>query len=131
MDTPIFSYSYAIYWILYPMSVHIGKIIKDALKSNKMDVTEFSKKINYTRGNAYKIFNKASIDTDLLIKISKVLGSNLFFNFLTDDEIAEYKNNKVKSSEVLNVLKDLKATIIAMNEERKNEGNGKLKRKAK
>ena len=96
-----------------------------------MDVTEFSKKINYTRGNAYKIFNKASIDTDLLIKISKVLGSNLFFNFLTDDEIAEYKNNKVKSSEVLNVLKDLKATIIAMNEERKNEGNGKLKRKAK
>jgi plasmid maintenance system antidote protein VapI len=111
------------------MAIHIGKIIKETLKSKKMDVTAFSKKINYTRGNAYKIFNKTSIDTDLLIKISKVLGENLFFNFLTDDEITQYKNNKVKSGEVLDVLKDLKATVIAMNEERKKKERVKPKRK--
>ena len=109
------------------MAIHIGKVIKDTLKSKKMDVTEFAKKINYTRGNAYKIFNKASIDTDLLIKISKVLGANLFFNFLTDDEIAEYKNSKVKSTEVLHALKDLKDTIIDLNK----ETHEKLKTKKK
>lgn len=129
MGTQLFSYLYPIYGILRPMSIHIGKIIKDTLKSNKMDVTEFSKKINYTRGNAYKIFNKTSIDTNLLIKISKVLSTNLFFNFLTDDEITEYKNNKVKAAEVLNALKDLKATVIAINEERKEEERIKSKRK--
>ncbi len=100
------------------MSTHIGKIIKSTLKHKEIDVTEFAKKINYTRSNAYKIFNKQSIDTDLLIKINKVLGENLFFNFLTDEEIAEYKNNKVKAAEVLNALKDLKATMIAINEKK-------------
>ena len=115
------------------MAIHIGQIIKDILKSKKMNVTEFSEKINYTRGNAYKIFNKTSIDTNLLIKISKVLGENLFFSFLTDDEIAEYKNNKVKSAEVVNALKDLKNTIINMNKEKKNrervKGKSDKKRK--
>src|ERR1700740_3600380 len=110
------------------MAIHIGKVIKDALKSKKMDVTEFSKKINYTRGNAYKIFNKKSIDTDLLIKISRVLGENLFFNFLTDDEIAEYKNSKVKSTEVLYALKDLKDTIIDLNKEKKTRKKKNIKR---
>jgi len=109
------------------MTIHIGKIIKSTLKHKEIDVTEFAKKINYTRSNAYKIFNKPSIDTNLLIKINKVLGDNLFFNFLTDEEIAQYKNDKVKAAEVLNALKDLKATMISLNEKKELKGNKKSK----
>lgn len=111
------------------MSIHIGKIIKSTLKHKDIDVTEFAKRINYTRSNAYKIFNKPSIDSDLLIKINKVLGENLFFNFLTDEEIAEYKNNKIRAAQVLDALKDLKATMIAINEEKKMVERVKSKRK--
>ena len=111
------------------MAIHIGSIIKDVLKTKKMDVAEFSKKINYTRGNAYKIFNKKSIDTDLLIKIGKVLGQNLFFNYITDEEITEYKNSKLKTPEVLNAIKDLKATMIQLNEKKEIEKRVKAKRK--
>lgn len=111
------------------MSIHIGKIIKSTLKQKEIDVTEFASKINYTRSNAYKIFNKQSIDSNLLIKINKVLGENLFFNFLTDEEIAEYKNNKIKAAEVLNALKDLKATMIALDEKKNMEKRVKTKKK--
>ncbi|HWY11697.1 MAG TPA: helix-turn-helix domain-containing protein [Bacteroidia bacterium] len=118
MGTQLVSDLYPICRILHPMAVHIGKIIKDALKTRKMDVTEFSKKINYTRSNAYKIFNKEGIDTVLLVKISKVLGENLFFNYLTAEEIAGYKNSKVKPEELLGALQDLKDTMIVLSKKK-------------
>ena len=93
------------------MSVHIGKIIKETLKSKNIDVADFAHKINYTRGNAYKIFNKKSIDTDLLFKISKVLDENLFFNYITTDEIIKYKNDKVNSSDILSLLNEIKEIL--------------------
>jgi transcriptional regulator with XRE-family HTH domain len=93
------------------MSVHIGKIIKETLKSKNIDVADFAHKINYTRGNAYKIFNKKSIDTDLLFKISKVLDENLFFKYITTDEIIKYKNDKVNSSDILSLLNEIKEIL--------------------
>ena len=93
------------------MSAHIGKIIKETLKSKNIDVADFAHKINYTRGNAYKIFNKKSIDTDLLFKISKVLDENLFFNYITSDEIIKYKNDKVNSSDILSLLNEIKEIL--------------------
>jgi predicted transcriptional regulator len=100
------------------MSIHIGKIIKDIVKSRQMDVTEFAKKINYTRRNAYKIFNKPSIDTNLLVKINKVLGENLFLNYLTDQEMAESINGKVKTSLLLESLKNIENKMSALSVER-------------
>jgi hypothetical protein len=93
------------------MSVHIGKIIKETLKSKNIDVADFAHQINYTRGNAYKIFNKKSIDTDLLFKISKVLDENLFFHFITSDEVIKYKNDKINSSDILSVLNEIKEIL--------------------
>jgi hypothetical protein len=101
-----------------PMNVHIGSIIKELVKTKGITVDEFSSKINCTRRNAYKKFDKPSIDTNLLKDIGKALGENLFFKYISDKEIAEYKNDKVKSSEVLEAIKDLKNTVVSMNEEK-------------
>lgn len=131
MDTQLVSNLYSIYGILYPMAIHIGSVIKDALRTKKIDVTDFAKKINFTRSNAYKIFNKPSIDTELLVRINKILGENLFFNYISDQEIADYKNAKVKSGEVLYAIKDLKSTVLAMNEDTIFKKGGKLKSKPK
>ncbi len=113
------------------MAIHIGTIIKDTLKTKKMDVTEFAKKINYTRGNAYKIFNKPSIDTDLLAKIGRVLGENLFFNYLTDEEIAAHENSKIKSAQIMTALKELQVTMIALTKEKATKKKEKREKKLK
>ena len=112
------------------MAVHIGKVIKGLVKQKGLGVTAFADKINYSRRNVYEIFDRETIDTGLLIKIGKILSENLFFNYLSDEEIAEYKNDKVKAVEILNALKDLKATMIALNEERKMQKIVKSKKRA-
>ena len=63
------------------MKVHIGKKIKEAVDKSGMTVTEFAEKINYSRRNIYSIFSKESIDTQLLLKIGKVLDQDFFNHF--------------------------------------------------
>lgn len=129
MDTQLVRLLYPICGILHTMAIHIGSIIKEALISKKIDITTFSKKMNFTRSNAYKVFNKPSIDTTLLLRINKILGENLFFNYISEQEIVDYKNSKVKTGEVLHAIKDLKSTVLAINEEALLKKGGKLKSK--
>ena len=58
--------------------IHIGHLIQQQLKAQGRTVTWFAKQLNYDRSNAYKIFSKQHIDTDLLLTISKVLNFNFF-----------------------------------------------------
>jgi len=93
------------------MVIHIGEEIKKLLKAKNIDVTEFAKKINYTRGNAYKIFKKKSIDTDLLIKVSEALGQNLFLLYVSEKDIAQHKNKKTTNEELTQTVEQLKKMV--------------------
>lgn len=95
-----------------PNRIHIGKIIKELVKIRRMSVLEFSEKINCTSRNAYKIFSKPSLDSALLAKISKVLGQNLFFYYLTDEEINELKINKRNEEQLLESVSDFESEIL-------------------
>ena len=64
--------------------MHIGQIIKQELEEQGRTVVWFAKKMSYTRSNAYKIFNRATIDTEVLLRISQLLGVD-FFQFYTDE----------------------------------------------
>lgn len=79
--------------LMAKVRIHIGKKIKDFLDKSPITVVEFAEKINLTRGGANKIFTKASISTEQLEKISKVLGHN-FFNDYNSAIILEAKENK-------------------------------------
>lgn len=63
------------------MKVHIGRRIKEAVKKSGMSVTEFAKKINYSRRNIYSIFDKESVDTATLKKIGDVLQHDFFVDY--------------------------------------------------
>lgn len=63
------------------MKVHIGKKIKEVVQQSDMTVTEFAKKINYSRRNIYSIFSKQSIDTGMLKKIGDVLEHDFFADY--------------------------------------------------
>ncbi len=62
--------------------IFIGKIIEDELRNQERSVVWLARKLNCNRTNIYKIFNRASIDTELLLKISKILNRNFFMYYV-------------------------------------------------
>lgn len=60
------------------MTIHIGKIIERVLREQGRSVSWFAKQICCERTNVYSIFNRSSIDTDLLVRISNVLSYDFF-----------------------------------------------------
>lgn len=64
--------------------LHIGHLIQTQLKADRRSVGWLAREIGCTRNNVYKIFNKASLDTDLLLRISKALQFN-FFRYYTEE----------------------------------------------
>jgi transcriptional regulator with XRE-family HTH domain len=63
------------------MEMHIGSEIKKILDDRGLPVTEFARRINKSRENAYSIFTRKSIDTELLKKISEVLNYDFFIYY--------------------------------------------------
>ena len=58
--------------------MHIGKLIKKKVTEKGMTVVSFASRLSCTRVNAYKIFSKKSIDTDMLTRISIILEYDFF-----------------------------------------------------
>lgn len=67
--------------------VHIGKLIKTELERQERTPTWLAKKINCDRTNIYRIFNRESIDTALLSRISTALNRN-FFEELSQSQVS-------------------------------------------
>ncbi len=57
---------------------HIGQEIKAELERQERGVSWLARKLAYDRSNIYRIFQKASIDTHLLERISRVLNHDFF-----------------------------------------------------
>ncbi|MBL4592718.1 MAG: helix-turn-helix transcriptional regulator [Flavobacteriales bacterium] len=58
--------------------IHIGKKVKEVIDAKGISVTLFAKKINKSRSVVYDIFERESIDSFLLYKISEELDFNFF-----------------------------------------------------
>lgn len=59
-------------------TIFIGQLIRDELKAQRKSVVWFSRQLGCNRTNVYKIFNRHSIDAELLLRISRILGRNFF-----------------------------------------------------
>lgn len=57
-----------------PVMPHIGQLIKQELERQERTPTWLASKINCERTNIYYIFRQKSINTDLLMRISKSFG---------------------------------------------------------
>ena len=95
------------------MKRHIGRLIKEKVKNSKYSITEFAKEINCSRRNVYAIFERESVDTELLKKIGNVLEYNFFQYYIP--ELQKYsmkepniENDYKKISELENENKYLK-----------------------
>jgi len=60
----------------YPM--HIGNILKEQLKKDGKSVVWLARELGCHRTNVYNLFEKYSIDTQLLSRISLIMNFNFF-----------------------------------------------------
>ena len=79
--------------------LHIGHKVKQVVYETRIPVKEFAHKINKSRTVVYHIFERKSIDTSLLQKISNVLNHNFFQYFSEKDEQFKLLNGGNKELE--------------------------------
>lgn len=56
----------------------IGTMIKEELERQERTVSWLARKLNCDRSNIYRLFQKHSIDTALLQRLSVILGRDFF-----------------------------------------------------
>lgn len=58
--------------------VQIGQLIKEQFLQSQLSIEKFASKIGCNRDNVYDIFRRERINTDQLLKISKILKFDFF-----------------------------------------------------
>ncbi len=84
--------------------IHIGQQIKTVFETKGISVTEFARRINKSRENIYSIFSRKTIDTGLLLNISKVLDFDFFSLFSKKSYVLAEEVQRLKVEN--NILKD-------------------------
>lgn len=71
--------------------IHIGSLIRLKMEERQKTVVWLAEQLSCSRTNVYKIFDKYSVDTEMLARISSILEFD-FFSVYSDD----IKENKKK-----------------------------------
>ena len=58
--------------------IHIGHLIQEQLCKDQRSIGWLAKQIPCTRNHVYKIFNRPSLDADLILRISIAMSFNFF-----------------------------------------------------
>lgn len=66
--------------------MHIGNLIKQQVIEQNITVVWFAKQLSCSRTNVYKIFDKATIDTSVLMRISIILHYDFFKHYSEEIE---------------------------------------------
>lgn len=64
--------------------MHIGQLIKQKMEEEGKTVSWLARNLSYCRTNVYKIYEKKSIDTDLLLRISALLEYDFFSDYTNE-----------------------------------------------
>lgn len=82
--------------------MHVGELIKKIVRRRGMTVVSFAERLSCSRANVYKIFDKKSIDTDMLMRISAILHYD-FFAAISDNassiQSVDMSTNRIQNSE--------------------------------
>jgi len=92
--------------------VHIGKKIRQIVTDQKMPVQNFAYAISRSRTVVYDIFERETIDTGLLLKISEVLGYD-FFRLYSPKVVVGISSGEISSGDEIK----LKEKITALEKE--------------
>lgn len=62
--------------------IHIGKLIHAKMKEQGRTNVWLARQLPCSPNHIYKIYNNPSISTDLLVRISNILGYNFFEEYI-------------------------------------------------
>lgn len=86
--------------------VHIGKKIEEVVRAKRIGISELAELINKSRPLVYDIFDRESIDTALLKKLSEVLNFNFFGLYFPNNELnGQQEGPPLSKDELIEVLK--------------------------
>lgn len=91
------------------MSIHIGSLINTKLEESGLSKSEFARRINTSPQNVQGILKRASIDTESLLIISKVLDHD-FFQYYIVGKVSDVNNpytNRLNGSVSSQIEKEL------------------------
>ena len=72
------------------MQIHIGNLIREELRRQGHTNQWLADQLSMDRSTVQRLFNKPSIDTQQLLRISKVLGKNMFvYYFQIFNDVAD------------------------------------------
>jgi hypothetical protein len=93
------------------MEIHVGKLIKNRLQETGMTKSEFARRINKTSQNVYDIFERKTIDTGLLLKISIILDLNFFerYSLNLKSKISTHRSKDDKGKTFLSAIEMVEA----------------------
>ncbi|MBR4176702.1 MAG: helix-turn-helix transcriptional regulator [Bacteroidales bacterium] len=63
------------------MQIHIGNIIRDELRLQGRTNRWLAEQLDIDRRTLQRLYTKPSIDTQQLLRISKILGKNFFSHY--------------------------------------------------
>lgn len=64
--------------------IHIGRLIRQELRNQGYTVTWLTKELNCSRSNVYKLFEKPTLDSSVLMQLSRLLNVD-FFRYYSDE----------------------------------------------
>ena len=117
--------------------LHIGQRIKEIFEQQPKNhnIKWFSEQLGNERNNIYNIFNRPSIDTELLVRISRVLNHNFFQDMAEDFEMEQMEKEmesqsaarrKIYVSLMKSIGKVLNREIRQVDIEGKKKGRGRV-----
>jgi hypothetical protein len=69
------------------MQLHIGEKIRDKAQEKRIGPSELGRMINTSKQNIYSIFRRKTIDTELLLKLSKALDHDFFQLYIEKKDV--------------------------------------------
>ena len=95
------------------MALHIGKLIGKKIKEIGMTKSEMSRRIDVTPQSTNYILAKNSVDTDLLLKISRTLDYDFFQHYLGLNQQGRGNETliNVSSTELKNQIAEIRKEI--------------------
>lgn len=69
--------------------MHIGKRIKEVLAEQGKTSLWLARQLSYNRTTMYKIYDKASLDTQMLLRISRIMEYDFFQEFSKELDVQE------------------------------------------
>lgn len=96
-----------------PQNLHIGQMIKAVFDESGMTVAEFARRIHCERTNVYKIFNRQSVDVEILVKISDALEHNFFEDVMKHYGFETKTVNKLSLNISFDDISDENVTVLA------------------